>query len=243
MAIARDATTSASGSAGASPLTFAHTCTGTNLILWVATSVVVPNGVSISGVTYNSVAMTLAGTRRNPQANIEVSLWYLANPATGSNNVSITASGTDGSTVIRGVSASYTGCAQTGIPDAVGGGTGTGTSFSQAVTTVADNCWTVAAVYGNGTPAVSTGSSELGHQPATARLLMADSNSAITPAGSYTMNFTQSVDDNRGQQVASFAPLVTGPVNVKTVDGLAIASVKTVDGLAVASVKTINGLA
>lgn len=33
-----------------------------------------------------------------------------------------------------------------------------------------------------------------------------------------------------------------GPVNVKTVNGLAIASVKTVNGLAIASVKTINGL-
>ena len=35
----------------------------------------------------------------------------------------------------------------------------------------------------------------------------------------------------------------SGPVNMKTVVGLAKASVKTVDGLAIASVKTINGLA
>jgi hypothetical protein len=35
---------------------------------------------------------------------------------------------------------------------------------------------------------------------------------------------------------------IAGPVNVKTVDGLAIASLKTVDGLAKASIKTINGL-
>ncbi len=34
-----------------------------------------------------------------------------------------------------------------------------------------------------------------------------------------------------------------GPANIKTVDGLVIASVKTINGLAIASVKNVNGLA
>jgi hypothetical protein len=34
----------------------------------------------------------------------------------------------------------------------------------------------------------------------------------------------------------------SGPTNVKTVNGLAIASVKTKDGLAIASIKSINGV-
>jgi hypothetical protein len=34
----------------------------------------------------------------------------------------------------------------------------------------------------------------------------------------------------------------SGPANVKTVQGLAIASVKTAQGLAIASVKTVQGL-
>src|SRR5258706_7021222 len=36
--------------------------------------------------------------------------------------------------------------------------------------------------------------------------------------------------------------IIVGPVNVKTWDGLSLASVKTINGLAIASVKTINGL-
>jgi len=36
---------------------------------------------------------------------------------------------------------------------------------------------------------------------------------------------------------------ISGPANVKTINGLAIASVKTVNGLGIANVKTINGLA
>lgn len=37
-------------------------------------------------------------------------------------------------------------------------------------------------------------------------------------------------------------PYVSGPTNVKTVDGVAIASVKTMNGVAIGSIKTINGV-
>jgi hypothetical protein len=43
-------------------------------------------------------------------------------------------------------------------------------------------------------------------------------------------------------QIQPTDPSISGPTNVKTVNGLAIASVKTKDGLAIASIKSINGV-
>lgn len=57
----------------------------------------------------------------------------------------------------------------------------------------------------------------------------------IDPANSA---FTISIDQVRAKVYYTAG----GLVNVKTVDGLAVASVKTVNGLAIASVETINGL-
>jgi hypothetical protein len=42
--------------------------------------------------------------------------------------------------------------------------------------------------------------------------------------------------------MVDYTPSAGGPANVKTVDGLALASIKTVNGLAIASVKSIDGL-
>lgn len=52
----------------------------------------------------------------------------------------------------------------------------------------------------------------------------------LTPAGAPT--FVSNVPST----------CASGPVNVKTVDGLAIASVKTISGLNISSIKSINGL-
>ena len=59
--------------------------------------------------------------------------------------------------------------------------------------------------------------------------------------GTSTINYSAS-PLSYGAITVAIAPAASGPANVKTVDGLAIASVKTVDDLAIASVKTINGL-
>ena len=47
---------------------------------------------------------------------------------------------------------------------------------------------------------------------------------------------------NADQALIITITTAAGPVNVKTISGLAIASVKTIGGLAVASVKSVNGL-
>ncbi len=85
--------TAKSTAALATSLTYAHVCTNTAAqgLLVVATAV--SSGTDlITGVTYNGVAMTSAGTARNNGA-MSVHLWYLINPAVGSNNIVVTSSG------------------------------------------------------------------------------------------------------------------------------------------------------
>lgn len=87
-----DATAQTSNSSPASPTTFTHTCTGTNLVLlvWIALRTNTAN--SSSACSYNSVAMTDQGeiaTTASPTAQ-RVKLWTLVNPATGANTVSCT---------------------------------------------------------------------------------------------------------------------------------------------------------
>src|SRR5450756_66398 len=99
MAIAFDAQATG-GAVSASPKTWSHTCaSGAFLIVFVYA-----NDLSdlISAVTYNGAAMTKLQTNLAVYA---MTAWYLANPASGANTVSITSSGG----TLSGRSLSYTG--------------------------------------------------------------------------------------------------------------------------------------
>ena len=150
MAIAFDATAHGVANPGSS-LTYAHTCTGSNLLLFVGIEGDSTNDI-ITGVTYNSVAMTrVDALPATTSGNRWFYLYYLVGPATGANNVVVSASS---SIFISAVSASYTGAQQSGVPDSSNkGGATTGTSLSISTTTVADNCWVVG--YMNGAAAAS----------------------------------------------------------------------------------------
>jgi hypothetical protein len=94
-------------------VTVAHTCTGSNLALFVG----LIGFNSVTGVTYNGVAMTLVRTEgaSDPPSRIYV----LANPATGTNNIVATASA-NATGHLHG--ASFTGVDQSTPSDADGGG-------------------------------------------------------------------------------------------------------------------------
>ena len=79
---------------GANSLTIPHTCTGTDRGLVYDVSRYAPAGQTIAGVTYAGVAMTQFGTDiGNGAVSGIVNRWVLSNPASGTNNVVITASG------------------------------------------------------------------------------------------------------------------------------------------------------
>lgn len=139
-------------------------------------------------------------------------LYALVNPASGANNVVISVSP---SSVIYGASASYTGVAQTGMPDAFttnnNGGTGT-TSLTVSLTTIADNCWTILIGTKSTGGAISAGTGSTKRTTASddaSGFGLFDSNTPITPAASTSMSISWATSSEAAAVMASFAPLAS----------------------------------
>lgn len=92
MALAFDAASSSEGTLVTS-LTWSHTCTGSNRVLVVGISFYKNGNSFISGVTYNSVAMTLVPSSGTNNGSYYVEQWYLIAPSTGANNIVVSVSG------------------------------------------------------------------------------------------------------------------------------------------------------
>jgi hypothetical protein len=209
MAIAFDSKTATTTSATAS-LSFSHTCTGTDRILFVITTA---NGAAFTttGVTYNSVSMTIASSFRITTGPIQY-IWYLINPASGSNTIQITNSGS----VTAGSAISFNGVKQTGFPDASitnSGATGS-TSYNSTVTTIADNSFILSSSRTNAGLAFTAGANTtVGNQPEATYFGGGGcwySTAPQTPAGAKTLNVTCSAQDFDGAMTISFAPETGG---------------------------------
>ena len=141
MAIAFDAKTAPSTTAG-TPHTFSHTCTGTDRVLYVFGHDTNTAGPTIvTGVTYAGVAMTKvveldANASFNDRA---ITMWRLVAPATGANNVVVSAAGANN---LRFASSSYTGVDQTTPENGTDTSTGTSVAtISTDITTSVADCW------------------------------------------------------------------------------------------------------
>lgn len=210
MAIAFDATTTFTYNAtAATSRNYNHTCSGTDRILFVAT-VNNGSGVTMSSCTYAGVSMTNLGNVVNAN-NSNITLWWLVNPASWSNSIVFTASA---SCNLHSKCISYTGAKQSGLPDASSTGwPTTTTSYSQSVTTVADNCWAVMVWCAMSWLAITAWSNTNIRSPievSLAWMFMADTNSAKTPAWTDTMTITSSSQAYTWVMV-SFAPAVAAP--------------------------------
>ncbi len=191
--------------------TLAHTCNGSNRLLVVG-GWVRGNGNNPTGITYNGVAMTQVGT------NLVVStlyydkifLYYLIAPATGSNNVVATFGSANYNFLYA---LSYTEVSQSSFPDAsIENGPTAGTSMTTSLTTVADNCWTVLqGLSVNGALSAGTGSTLRNNNVSNSAIF--DSNGAQTPAGSKSMAFTTTINENKVGQMISFAPVASATTN------------------------------
>lgn len=190
-------------------LTFSHTCTGTNLILLVGAETG-GAGDTVTGITYNSVAMTRIGTATSSVTDTGY-LYYLLNPSTGTHNVVITA--TAGAVNgIRGISASYAGVKQSGQPDANSTNTGTGTTETGTVTVVAANSWQVMITWNDSAePTAGTGTMRRGTSSG-GGFGFFDSNSSLAP-GSRSLVASTGGSGHWGLVSASFAPAVASTGN------------------------------
>lgn len=200
MAIAFDAA-SDGGAITATSLSWSHTCTGANRILFVGFNGDNSGGADdITGVTYNSVAMTLAVKKINPTSgDRNLYLYYLIAPATGSHTVTISASGSHN---LSGGALSYTGAKQSSQPDATTTNvevSSASKTLTTAIVTVNDNSWSVlleGCFDGSSGPIAGTGATlrQLDTISTFGAWGLFDSNAAIHPAGSYSMTTTRTSD-------------------------------------------------
>ncbi len=203
MSISLD-TTGSNSNGGTSPLSFSYSTSGSDRNLFVAATGAISASNSITGITYNSIALTKIAEVRIP-SDRWISLWHLVNPASGSNTLSVSSDTTD---YIGAAVVSYDGVLQSGsIIDAITTNTGTSiTSLTTSVTTIADNCWTIlCAETPGGATAAGTGSNLL----ITLSPDLYDSNGPKTPAGSTSMQVTRSGSGSIATIMASFAPSAT----------------------------------
>jgi hypothetical protein len=191
MAIAIDATSNGYTSAATS-LTISHTVAGSNRVLVVGVS----TQTTITGVTYNGVAMTLGVTGTN------TFIYYLATPDTGTHDIviSLNASGW-----CQGYGTSLSGCKTASPLDVTGTASiGAGNAITKAVTTVYDNSYVFDNVteYGSGTAfTVGAGQTQIANtQDATANRTRLGSYEKKTTAGSITMDWN--TNSSGGAEIA-----------------------------------------
>lgn len=209
MAIAFDASStndSVNWGSGTS-VTWSHTCTGSDRILFVAVfnlgSATLP-----SGITYNGVAMTMINSQDTDGGGYTESLWYLVAPSTGANNIVTTWAVSNG--LFNCIATSYTGASQTGQPDSSNTGLALGvTSITTNLTTVANNCWLVGYARATGAFTFTNGTNGFIRNTgmASGSVVMADSNGVITPAGSTGMTLGRTSSSNIYHLVAAFKPV------------------------------------
>lgn len=188
--IARDNVTNLQDFGSASSGSFSHTCNGSNRMLLVG---VLINDLSdtITGVTYNGVAMTKvpSGTATQPGGGgrtERLDLFYLINPASGSNTVAYTGTGgfSNGVTLCA---ISYTGVHQTSGLNISKKANATGsTGLSLSETTTVDDCWAVSMVR-NDSGSITNGTNYFA-QTSDNSIEMGDSNGSLGSAGSKTVS-------------------------------------------------------
>lgn len=208
MAISHDATSSASSTTyGAEVKAFSHTCTGASVLVVTAHIWCDTGSGSVTGITYNGVAMSIAGTSQLNGDMYSV-CYYLFNPASGANNISVTFTGNGIHKIIEAVS--LIGTVTTGTDATAGDNTDGGTTCDVSITTVADNAWIVAGMthYTTATVAPVSGFTER-NETATANILGAIGTRAVTPAGATTVGWTWTGSADSSIVAVSFAPAVT----------------------------------
>ena len=149
MAIARDATSDNSGVSGTSP-SWNHTCTGSNLTLYVCVASE-QNSTSGWAVTYNGTSMTMfsntaISTSNGNRAN---AMFYLQNPSTGTHSIAVTGLSNVTHDILSGVS--YTGTNQTGTPQSASATSGSvnGTTESTTINPTYSNSWMISMAGGD----------------------------------------------------------------------------------------------
>jgi hypothetical protein len=217
MAIAFDASSqgSLSGNPTGTTLTYSHTCSaGSDRFLIVTQHTYSASGDIVSGITYAGQGMTRLATKAfTSDASQRLYFYYLANPASGANNVQVSLTTGASFSIMYSLSASYTGVKQTGYPDAQSNGAANSNAdIVGTVTTIADNAWTVMLTGSDDDNSNTAGANTTIRVSSSGaanpnRDTLSDGNSAKTPAGSVSLTITPSATTaGTAYIIASMAP-------------------------------------
>lgn len=187
-------------------LTVSHTCgTQLNRALFVFISTRDTTTDKVTGVTYNSVAMS----RHNiwNDGTHTVYLYYLMAPSTGTNDIIISLSSAND---CRAIGLSYFNAQQSGFPDANGTKAETGvTSITHSITTVLDNSWTL--IFARGSTSAPTSYTGGTIRKSAGEDSAGDTNELKTPPGSVSVTANCPGNNNMMIQLTSFAPSLVPP--------------------------------
>lgn len=190
MAIAFDAISSGSGS-GAGPWTFSHTCSGSDRILWVIYGI--QAGQAASAITYNGVALT--PVHASAGTTPRLSVWYLINPDSGTNTISITPASSVGNT------GSFVGVSYTGVDQSSPLGTGASAAATSATPSVVVTSDTDEVIF----------AAIVHHDPTNNTLVWTDENDRIqVGTGSGTSFVRTSGADEAGAASVTISAALTG---------------------------------
>ena len=170
---------------------WSHTCTGANRFLVVGVSMLSVAGSSVTGITYNGVALTKIGHVASVSGAVRAELWGLIAPATGSNTITVTLSTALDSV---GCAVSFTGVHQTSPTEGFNSASATNVGAADAtvdVTTVADNDWVIDCVATDDTAiTVGAGQTQRWNTTGTLGSGAGSTEGPKSPAGAVTMSWT-----------------------------------------------------
>jgi hypothetical protein len=210
MSISFDSATTSSFVNPGTSVTYSHTCSGINRILFVL--VTGSSSTTTFSATYDGVSMTQIGSIVSSAEGVKRALFYLIAPNSGAHNIVATA---NGAAYMDSLAHSYTGAKQSGQPDVSSSGTGTVSSspwqFTATVIPNADKSWSV--MFGRDTAegnlnAVSGcversgGGIDQGFDTGNATLSGQQVNMTVVSTGARTFSYSYII--------ASFAPAYTG---------------------------------
>ncbi len=170
---------------------WSHTCSGTDRYLVVGISMLSVAGSSVSGITYNGVALGFLGAVSSVSGAVRSELWGVVAPDTGTHDIDVTLSAALDSI---GSASSFTGVHQTSPVEGFNSASATNVGAADAtvdITTVADNDWVIDNVATTDTAiTVGTGQTQRSNVSGALGSGASSTEGPKTPAGAVTMSWT-----------------------------------------------------
>jgi len=158
MAVTLDNKTTATGNL-VNSISFGHTVSGSDRLLAVCISTQKNSGTAptVTSVTYNGAALSLAIRESSYSSTIRSEVWYISTPATGANNVVVTLADATCHDIMIGA-ISLNGVHQSSPLHAAATNSGFASSISTNIPTTFADCWLMDNVYQyNGTQTPGAG--------------------------------------------------------------------------------------